>query len=58
MPRPRSSPWIRRIFKDEMWRWAERIGVEPKEIHIRPMKRKWTSCSSAGRLTFDTDLLR
>ena len=46
------------IFKDEVRRWAGRIGVEPKEVYIRPMRRKWASCSSAGRLTFDTDLLR
>lgn len=45
------------IFKAEVRRWAQRIGVEPKEIHLRPMKRKWASASSAGRLTFDTDLL-
>lgn len=46
------------IFKGEVRAWAKRIEVEPKEIHIRPMKRKWASCSSKGRLTFDTDLLR
>jgi predicted metal-dependent hydrolase len=46
------------ILKDEVHRWAERLGVEPKEIHIRSMKRKWASCSSSGRVTFDTDLLR
>jgi len=32
--------------------------VEPAEIHVRPMRRKWASCSSRGRLTFDADLLR
>ncbi|WP_240695375.1 M48 metallopeptidase family protein [Thermus caldilimi] len=37
--------------------WARRLGVTPREIHIRPMKRKWASCSSRGRLTFSTDLL-
>jgi predicted metal-dependent hydrolase len=37
--------------------WARKIGVEPKEIHLRPMKRKWASCSTKGRLTFDTGLL-
>jgi len=39
--------------------WARRIGVEDRirEIHVRPMKRKWASCSSKGRLTFDTELL-
>jgi hypothetical protein len=46
------------LLKAEVWAWARRIGVEPREIRIRPMKRKWASCSSAGRLTFDSDLLR
>ena len=44
-------------FKADVMAWAERIGVTPKEIHVRPMKRKWGSCSSRGRLTFATDLL-
>lgn len=46
------------VFKAEVGAWAKRIGVRPKEIHIRPMKRKWGSCSTHGRLTFDVDLLR
>lgn len=45
------------VFKADVRRWAAQIGVEPKEIHLRPMKRKWASASSAGRLTFDTGLL-
>jgi len=46
------------VFNAEVRAWAERIGVQPREIHVRPMKRKWASCSSNGRLTFDLDLLR
>ncbi|MEM4406356.1 MAG: M48 family metallopeptidase [Candidatus Methanomethylicaceae archaeon] len=46
------------LFKAEVKEWAYRIGVEPLEIHIRPMRRKWASCSSRGRLTFDTNLLQ
>ena len=46
------------LFKAEVKTWARRIGVEPAEIHIRPMRRKWASCSSKGRLTFDVELLR
>jgi predicted metal-dependent hydrolase len=46
------------IFKAEVRVWAQRIGVTPREIHLRPMRRKWASCSTRGRLTFDTDLLR
>lgn len=46
------------VFKAEVQAWARRIGVEPREVHIRPMKRKWASCSSKGRLTFNTELLQ
>lgn len=46
------------IFKSEVHAWAKRIGVQPKMITLRPMKRKWASCSSKGNLSFDTDLLR
>jgi len=46
-----------RVFKDEVVTWARRIGVEPQEIRIRPMKTKWASCSSSGRLTFNSEIL-
>lgn len=45
-------------FKNEVKIWAEKVGVEAKEIHLRDMKRKWASCSSKGRLTFDPSLLK
>jgi hypothetical protein len=45
------------LFKAVVQAWARRLQVQPLEIHVRPMKRKWASCSSRGRLTFDTDLL-
>ena len=44
-------------FKNDVWKWAERIKVKPREIHIRKMTKKWASCSSKGRLTFDTEVL-
>lgn len=46
------------VFKAEVLSWAKRIGVEPKEIRLRLMKSKWASCSSNGRLTFNTEILR
>jgi predicted metal-dependent hydrolase len=45
------------LFKAEVQAWARRLDVTPREIRLRPMKRKWASCSSRGRLTFDTGLL-
>lgn len=46
------------LFRSEVAAWARRIGVDPREVRLRQMKRKSASCSSRGRLTFDTDLLR
>jgi len=45
------------VFRAEVKVWAERIGVRPKEIHIRPMTRKWGSCSTSGRLSFNSEVL-
>lgn len=45
-------------FKKQVWDLADKIRVEPKEVHIRKMKNKWASCSAKGRLTFDTSLLK
>jgi predicted metal-dependent hydrolase len=45
------------LFKSEVATWAERIGVKPVLVTVRSMTRKWGSCSSEGRLTFDRDLL-
>lgn len=46
------------VFKSEVISWAKRINVEPKEIRLRLMKSKWASCSSNGRLTFNTEILQ
>ncbi len=44
-------------FKLDVLAWAQEVGVEPTEVHIRRMKRKLASCSSRGRVTFDVSLL-
>lgn len=44
-------------FKSEVMAWARRIGVEPREIRLRHLKNKWASCSSNGRLTFNSEIL-
>lgn len=45
-------------FRDRIHHWADTIGVKPKVIQLRPMSRKWASCSTAGRVSFAKDLLR
>jgi predicted metal-dependent hydrolase len=44
-------------FKAEVGRWARRLEVEPAEVHVTVMRRKWASCSPRGRVTFNTELL-
>ncbi len=48
----------RDVFRAEVGAWARRLHVYPKQIHIRAMKRKWGSCSTAGRVSFDVELMR
>lgn len=37
--------------------WAARLQVRVRAVTIRKMRKKWASCSTAGRLTFDESLL-
>lgn len=48
----------RDILVAEVFEWARRIGVEDRirEIHVRPMKQKWASISTRGRLTLNAEL--
>lgn len=58
---PRSTPaasW--RDADDLRWatrHWATRLNVRPPHVHIRPMRTKWASISTAGRLTLNAELL-
>ena len=45
-------------FRARVNSWATKIGVNPKVVQLRRMRRKWASCSTAGRVSFSTDLLR
>ena len=54
---PLASPIPTDHFKAEVLVWAERMEVDPTEIHLVGMKHKWASCSPRGRVTFDLELL-
>jgi predicted metal-dependent hydrolase len=36
--------------------WAAKIKARPRQIRIQRMARKWASCSTKGRITFNSDL--
>lgn len=44
-------------FKSRVMFYADKIGVETKCVSVRPMSNKWASCSAAGRLNFNSELL-
>jgi predicted metal-dependent hydrolase len=44
-------------FKRSVARWADELDVKVKGITVRSMRNKWASCSTAGNLTFNTELL-
>jgi predicted metal-dependent hydrolase len=52
-----SSAISHREFKDRVRAWAEKLDVRVNVITLRAMSNKWASCSTAGNLTFNTDLL-
>src|SRR6185437_8634679 len=43
-------------LKQRVDRWAKRLKVKPRLVRVQKMTRKWGSCSTAGTLTFATDL--
>jgi len=44
-------------FKQRVRRWAEKLGVQIVWLGVRPMRNKWASCSTAGHLNFNDELL-
>ena len=47
----------REEFKARVLEWARKLGVNAHSIYVRPMTRKWASCSTAGTLSFNDELL-
>ncbi len=47
----------REAFREAVVRWAAKLDVKAHAIYIRPMRRKWASCSTAGTLSFNDELV-
>ena len=44
-------------FKARVLEWADKLGVKASVLYVRPMRNKWASCSTAGNLNFNVELL-
>jgi predicted metal-dependent hydrolase len=44
-------------FKTRVQEWAAKLGVKTHSLAVRPMRNKWASCSTAGNLNFNAQLL-
>ena len=44
-------------FKTRLQEWAAKLGVKTHSLAVRPMRNKWASCSTAGNLNFNAELL-
>lgn len=51
-----SSKDQRDEFKQRVRHWADKLGVQVVWLGIRPMRKKWASCSTAGHLNFSDEL--
>jgi predicted metal-dependent hydrolase len=49
----------RRVFKERVYVWARRLDVDVQRtaVYVRPMTRKWASCSAAGNVSFNVEVL-
>ena len=47
----------RKEFKTSVLTWADRLEIKVQSVYLRPMKNKWASCSTNGRLNFNDELL-
>jgi len=44
-------------FKRRVHDWAAKLDVAVVWLGVRPMRNKWASCSTAGHLNFNDELL-
>lgn len=44
-------------FKARVLEWAAKLEVQARSLTVRSMRSKWASCSTAGNLTFNSELL-
>ena len=54
---PKRTSRSKEEFKSRVREWAVKLDVRVQSITVRPMSNKWASCSTAGKLNFNSELL-
>jgi len=54
---PKRISFSKEEFKSRVREWALKLDVRVQSIAVRPMSNKWASCSTAGKLNFNSELL-
>lgn len=44
-------------FKKEVIKYAVKLDIALNRIYVRPMSRKWASCSTTGNFNFNEELI-
>ncbi len=52
-----ASDYPAQDLRRKVYAWALKLKVNPKDIQIQSLDRKWGTCSTDGIITFTTDLL-
>jgi len=54
---PKRTSLSKEEFKSRVREWALKLDVTVQSITVRPMRKKWASCSTAGKFNFNSELL-
>ena len=54
----KSSLYPAQELRRQAQTWAVKLRVNPRNIRVQEMRRKWGSCSSKGTVTLASDLAR
>ena len=46
----------RKVMRERVASWAQRLNVQPRQVRVQRMTRKWGSCSTTGVVTLAADL--
>ena len=46
----------RELMRERVASWAQRLNVQPRQVRVQYMTRKWGSCSTTGIVTLAADL--